>query len=118
MQRAFGLPIFVLIFALNTSHTTGGEPNGNWPHWRGPHANGDAPKADPPITWDAKTNIKWKAPLPGRGSATPIVWGDKVFIVTAEKTDRVADEKDLPKIDAMFERKTKPPTHYYRFMVF
>ena len=41
----------------------------NWPHWRGPLANGTAPRANPPTTWDARTNIKWKAPLPGRGSA-------------------------------------------------
>src|SRR6266849_3765183 len=67
----------------------------NWPHWRGPEANGTAPKADPPITWDAKTNIKWKAALPGRGSATPIVWGDQVFVVTAIKTERTASAADL-----------------------
>ena len=59
----------------------------NWPQWRGPLANGTAPKGDPPVTWDASTNVKWKAELPGRGSATPIVWGDQVFVVTAIKTD-------------------------------
>src|SRR5690242_337838 len=32
----------------------------DWPHWRGPAANGTAPKADPPLTWDDTTNIKWK----------------------------------------------------------
>ena len=31
----------------------------NWHHWRGPLANGTAPKADPPIRWDAKTNIRY-----------------------------------------------------------
>src|SRR5579871_2305023 len=46
----------------------------NWHHWRGPLANGTAPKGGPPVHWDAKTNVKWKAELPGRGSATPIVW--------------------------------------------
>src|SRR4051794_29028108 len=60
----------------------------NWHHWRGPEANGTAPKADPPITWDAKTNIQWKVAVPGRGSATPIVWGDQVFVVTAIDTGR------------------------------
>jgi outer membrane protein assembly factor BamB len=89
----------------------------NWPHWRGPLANGFAPKADPPLTWDANTNIKWKAALPGRGSATPIVWGDLVFIATAIKSDRVADPKDLPKIDPNVEVKTVPPTNYYQFVV-
>src|SRR5690242_2630115 len=89
----------------------------NWPHWRGPAANGTAPKADPPITWDARTHIKWKAELPGSGSATPIVWGDQVFIVTAIKTDRLADVADLPRTDPKFEKKTEAPRNYYQFVV-
>jgi outer membrane protein assembly factor BamB len=89
----------------------------NWPHWRGPLANGTAPKGDPPLTWDATTNIKWKAELPGRGSATPIVWGDRVFVVTAVKTDRVAGPNDLPKADPQFEKKTEAPRNFYQFVV-
>src|SRR5205085_249544 len=112
-----GLVILILCIAINGSHANGGETSSNWPHWRGPHANGDAGKADPPLTWDAKTNIKWKAPLPGRGSATPIIWGDQVFIVTSIKTDRVADPKNLPKVDPQFKTKTTPPNHYYQFVV-
>jgi outer membrane protein assembly factor BamB len=89
----------------------------NWHHWRGPLANGTAPKGDPPVRWDAKTNIKWKAELPGRGSATPIVWGDQVFVVTAVETDRTADAADLPKPDPKFPKNTKPPAKYYQFVV-
>src|SRR5712691_1685228 len=89
----------------------------NWHHWRGPLANGTAPEADPPIKWDEKTNIQWKAPLPGRGSASPIVWGDRVFVLTAVKTDRVATADELPKPDPRFERKTSPPTNFYQFLV-
>src|SRR5262249_33884214 len=80
-------------------------------------ADGTAPKADPPLKWDEKTNIKWKAPLPGRGSATPIVWGDKVFVVTAVKTDRLAKDDELPKVDPKFEKKTQPPRNFHRFVV-
>ena len=46
----------------------------NWPHWRGPLANGTAPKSDPPTTWDDKTNVKWKA-----GSQT-LAAGDVAFV--------------------------------------
>jgi outer membrane protein assembly factor BamB len=94
-----------------------GDDLDNWPQWRGPLANGTAPKGDPPITWDASTNIKWKAELPGRGSATPIVWGDQVFVVTAIKTDRVAGANDLPKPDPKFEKKTAAPTNFFQFVV-
>jgi outer membrane protein assembly factor BamB len=89
----------------------------NWHHWRGPLANGLAPHADPPIRWDEKTNVKWKAPLTGRGSASPIVWGDRVFVLTAVQTDRVATVDELPKPDPRFEKKTSPPTNFYKFLV-
>lgn len=89
----------------------------NWHQWRGPEANGTVPKGDPPVTWDEKTNIKWKAPLSGRGSATPIVWGDRVFVVTAVKTKPVANSLDLPVQDFGFEKKTTAPTNYYQFVV-
>ena len=88
----------------------------NWPSWRGPSANGIAPAgANPPTKWDEKTNIKWKAELTGRGSATPAIWGDKVFVLTAVKTDREATPAEMPKADPRFDRKTVPPKNFYRF---
>lgn len=118
MLRAFigGLALCVFAFQVQ-AQPRGDDPLANWGHWRGPLATGFAPKADPPLTWDADTNIKWKARLPGRGSATPIVWGDQVFIVTAIKTDRVADNADLPKIDPSLPVKTTPPKEYHQFVV-
>jgi outer membrane protein assembly factor BamB len=96
----------------------GGDPRlGNWPQWRGPLANGTAPQADPPLTWDAQTNIKWKAPLPGRGSATPIVWNEQVFIVTAIKTERTAAAAELPKVNPSLLKKTTAPTNYFEFVI-
>ncbi|WP_020468167.1 PQQ-binding-like beta-propeller repeat protein [Zavarzinella formosa] len=93
-------------------------PTDNWPTWRGPASNGVAPAgANPPTTWDAKTNIKWKAPLTGRGSATPIVWGDQVIVLTAVETDRVAKADELPKVNNTLERKTTAPSNFYRFEV-
>ena len=54
-----------------------------WPQWRGPLATGEAPAADPPVTWSESQNIRWKVEIPGHGSATPLVWGDRVFVTTA-----------------------------------
>jgi outer membrane protein assembly factor BamB len=113
--------VAVVVISLCTAWLDAGHSDAsrldNWHHWRGPNANGTAPNADPPIEWDAKTNIRWKAPVPGRGSATPIVWGDQVFVVTAVKTDRIAAAADLPKVDPTFQRKTEPPNNYYQFLV-
>jgi outer membrane protein assembly factor BamB len=89
----------------------------NWPQWRGPLANGTAPKGDPPVRWDEQTHVKWKTPIPGKGSSTPIVWGDRVFVLTALDTARPAAPEDLPKADGRFEKKTNAPTTYYQFLV-
>jgi len=86
----------------------------NWPHWRGPLNNGTAPLADPPIHWDTNTNIRWKTPLEGRGSATPIVWGDRIFVVTAIPTDRPGEP---PAVNARFEKRTEPPAVLHQFVV-
>jgi outer membrane protein assembly factor BamB len=55
----------------------------HWPRWRGPLANGVAPHGDPPITWSEQENVKWKVSIPGQGSASPIIWGDQLFLLTA-----------------------------------
>ena len=44
--------------------------------------NGVAPDANPPTEWSADSeNLKWKTEIPGKGTASPIVWGDKIFII-------------------------------------
>src|ERR687889_1504864 len=54
-----------------------------WPQWRGPYATGVSRTADPPIEWSETKNIRWKVEIPGRGSGTPVIWGDKVFVLSA-----------------------------------
>ena len=68
----------------------------NWPQWRGPMASGVAPAGDPPIEWAPDKNIKWKVAIPGKGSATPIVWGETIFVLTAVPTSKRAPGKDAP----------------------
>ncbi|MCH2366492.1 MAG: PQQ-like beta-propeller repeat protein [Planctomycetes bacterium] len=55
----------------------------NWGHWRGPTGNGAAEDASPPTEWSDRKNVKWKVAIPGKGSGSPVIWGDKVFVVTA-----------------------------------
>jgi outer membrane protein assembly factor BamB len=54
-----------------------------WGQWRGPRGNGVSTTANPPIEWSETKNIKWKVEVPGRGSASPVVWGDRVYLLTA-----------------------------------
>ena len=68
-----------------------------WGQWSGPDATGVAQFGNPPTEWSETRNIRWKVEIPGRGSASPIVWGDKVFLLTAvPHGDPVAPEASQP----------------------
>lgn len=67
----------------------------NWHQWRGPDATGVAQRGTPPTSWSEKENVLWKTPIEGHGSSTPIIWGDKVFLLTSVDTGKV--DPDLPK---------------------
>lgn len=60
-------------------------PNTNWPNQRGPNFNGsggDGLKL--PSKFSPTENVVWKAELPGGSAATPVVWGDYVFVNAAD----------------------------------
>ncbi|HEY0098259.1 MAG TPA: PQQ-binding-like beta-propeller repeat protein [Pyrinomonadaceae bacterium] len=57
---------------------------GNWPQWRGPQLNGTSDERNLPLKWGAAENLSWKLPLPGLSGATPIVWGERIFLNVAE----------------------------------
>jgi len=103
-------------------------PQDNWPQWRGPQANGVAPTAKPPLTWSETNHVKWKVKLPGTGTATPIIWGDQIFIQTAIPsglTEKAATpEKPAAASDAPNQApqrrpgggmRSEKPTQPYRF---
>jgi type 1 glutamine amidotransferase len=58
-----------------------------WAQWRGPYSTGVSRSATPPTEWSETKNIKWKTEIPGRGSGSPVVWGDRVFVLTAIPTN-------------------------------
>src|SRR5260370_26693311 len=94
MRKIIGLALALSFAAAAVAADRAEMANDNWPSWRGPTANGVAPAgANPPIRWDAATNIKWQTELPGLGRATPVVWVDQVFVVTAGKTERETQPK-------------------------
>ena len=57
----------------------------NWPAFRGDNAAGNGDGQGAVVEWDVDTkqNVTWKTPIPGISNASPIVWGDRVFVVTA-----------------------------------
>jgi len=57
----------------------------NWPAWRGPRGDGTSIEKNIPVKWSNTQNVLWKTPLPGKGHASPAIWKDRIFLVTAIK---------------------------------
>jgi outer membrane protein assembly factor BamB len=79
LPRSFVLLSITTAAALMASAALA-ETNTNWPHWRGPRDNGSNESGSYPVQWDATTNVLWKAPLPGKGCSTPIVWNERIYV--------------------------------------
>ncbi len=80
-----------------------------WPQWRGPFGNGVAPLSDPPATWSETENVRFKVEVPGRGLASPIVWGDRIFLLTAAAADSEAYEASRMAAADVVEKGEWPP---------
>lgn len=95
----FSSALYALLVPLSFSYAD--SPEANWHQWRGPNATGVSRTANPPLHWSEEKNVKWKVPVDGRGTSTPIIWNDKVFLLTAidtgVKDSSIPDPKDQPK---------------------
>ncbi len=63
----------------------------DWPVWRGPSLNGHAPAQAAetvPVIWSDQQNVLWRAAVPGKGHASPIVVGGSVFLLTHEEQNQ------------------------------
>lgn len=95
----------------------------NWPQFRGPAGNGVALNANPPTEWTADS-AKWSVEIPGKGSASPVVWDDKIILLTAVETDRKGPEAEEATPDepeegrrSRFGRRRAKPTNINEFCV-
>ena len=86
-------------FVLLTSMTSAQGPQTArfWSQWRGPDATGVSPDADPPLEWSETKNVRWKVEIPGRGSASPVVWGDRLFLLTAVPVGATGPDSHTPR---------------------
>jgi len=86
MKRAIAVVALLLLVPAGAA-SAGDQADTYWPQWRGPLQTGAAPDAQPPLEWSETKNVAWKVEIPGKGSATPVVWGDRIFVLTAIPTE-------------------------------
>jgi outer membrane protein assembly factor BamB len=80
---ALKAPLALLVAATLAAHGLAEE----WPAWRGPRGDGTSTETGVPVRWSAAEAIAWKAPVPGKGHSSPVVWGDRVFVTTCIEND-------------------------------
>jgi len=93
--------VFIICFCIASTLAWGDERHSDfrkyWSQWRGPLFTGVAPYGDPPVEWSESQNVRWKIEIPGKGHASPIVWGEKIFVLTAVETDKPVSPQEAQK---------------------
>lgn len=76
----------LLILVIATTQCAGE----SWPCWRGPRGDGTSVETNVPTKWNGETgdNIAWKVPVLGTGHASPVVWGDRIFLVSCVEEEK------------------------------
>lgn len=60
----------------------------NWPQFRGPEGNGRSSAHGLPLTWSEREHVSWKTAIHGRAWASPVVWGQQIWMTTATEDGR------------------------------
>ena len=60
----------------------------DWPQWRGANGSGISGESNIATEWSSK-KVAWRTEMPGQGGATPAIWGDKIFVSSANADDLV-----------------------------
>jgi outer membrane protein assembly factor BamB len=101
MKSVFRIPVLGLALASIIPAGLSATDVSAWPTWRGTSGTGVAHGAQPPTTWGDEQNIKWKVKIPGEGYSTPIIWQNRIFLLTAiESNDGSPTPAPAPRDEA------------------
>ncbi len=81
-SRWVGMALVAVIVLVTVGDAVRSE---NWPQWRGPKNNGISNETNTPTKWSKAENVAWRLPMPGPAGATPVVWGERIFLTSVEK---------------------------------
>lgn len=74
-----------LITVTAAAHTLEADEQPNWPRFRGDNGDGIGDLANPPAMW-TESDFAWRTELPGSGYSSPVVWGERLFVTSADAT--------------------------------
>jgi len=89
--------IFYIFFLLLLVSPSSEAQTNYWTRFRGADGLGIDLNTTIPVIL-GESGFKWKVPLPGIGNASPVVWGNKIFVTSAD------DEKDTGYLTAVDTR--------------
>jgi outer membrane protein assembly factor BamB len=96
--------VLVLFIALYSNGFTE-----DWAQFRGENSKGVA-AGNYLLEWDARKNVDWQVDLPGPGSSSPIIVGDRVFVTCYRgygvDAENPGELKDLKRTLFCLDRKT------------
>jgi outer membrane protein assembly factor BamB len=106
LSRSF-LLIGVLTAAAPTTATAQ-----EWTRFRGPNGTGISAAKGVPVTW-AEKDFTWRVPIRGESHSQPVIWGDKIFLLTAMDAGKERALLCLRKSDGgeLWSKSYRLPTH-------
>jgi outer membrane protein assembly factor BamB len=61
-------------------------PAQEWTRFRGPNGSGQSEESTIPQVWNEREAL-WKSKLPGSGNSSPVLWGERIFLLSANPAD-------------------------------
>ncbi len=98
------LSIFALLLACFSTQVSAAD----WSQFRGPGGSGVSDAKGAPLKWSDTEGLAWKTDLPGPGTSSPIVFGNKIFLTcyTGVAPGRGASLDDLKRHLLCLDRAT------------
>jgi outer membrane protein assembly factor BamB len=85
MNSIFLLVIWLsLIITATSAAERAGQNEAGWTRFRGPDGSGISRATTIPASW-ADKDYYWRVVLPGKGHASPVIWGDKLFVTSGDE---------------------------------
>ncbi len=80
VRRSLGM----LLVLVCTAYSTSGAQE--WIRFRGPNGTGQSDATGIPASW-GDNDYLWKSTLPGIGHSSPVLWGNQIFLLSANPQD-------------------------------